>query len=100
MPNGLNMFYLTLISISVTSPYFPKTISQLLGEEFRLFEGCEVAAAIELIPIKKLRVNLLGPAARSREIVRKYATTHRQIDSARIVALAEHRGLFEVEARR
>ena len=60
-----------------------------------------MTTASHFIPVDEVGINLIGPALRrAQQFERKYADAYRQFDAARIVALAEQRGLVEVEARR
>src|SRR5215218_9693692 len=45
----------------------PERRSDLFGEQFRLLPGGEVAAAVDLVEVGGVGVDLLDPAARGRE---------------------------------
>src|SRR5262245_6973678 len=78
----------------------PKTAAQLSCEEVRHLKRCEMAAPLELVPVVEVRVDRRGPAAGRRQIMREHTDADRQLDPPRIVALAKHRTLLEIEARR
>jgi hypothetical protein len=76
-----------------------KAGTQLLREQGRLLEGREVAAAIELVPVDEIGVELLGPAARRREdLAGKQAASHRYVFD--LAAVEADLCVLEVDPRR
>src|SRR5260370_34399282 len=84
-------------SLYLHCTHLAKTGSKLSHKQIGMFERGEVAAAIQPVPIKQIRIALLGPAARRAEkLFREDAAAHRNSNRF-IVPFVE---AFPIETRR
>jgi hypothetical protein len=82
------------------SPNLAGEGAQFLREQRWLFERGKMATAIEFVPVNEIRVDLPSPTAGSGKVSGKHACSHRQIDAAGIVPLAEQCALLKIKTCR
>jgi hypothetical protein len=77
----------------------PKAIAQFFGEQRRLLERGEMAAAIKLVPVNELGKEALGPTARRGDnLPWEDAASHRKLDDTAIVPGGDSR-MLKINAR-